>query len=296
MMNLRVPLFALMLLAGLALAEAPSAARAQIAMPPGPPDWLDYGWAQHPLWDDGLAEVSTYDTTTTLSRKPRRHQTTVIVTKEEFTRRLHVRADAPARESNLLPVLKMNVLAGPIPTENYPYTFTASVFLDRANPARCVRATAVTTEWNGITMKDYRNFGPRPILRTHSYWDGEGDRDFTVDPEAVPLEALPLLLRAAKFDEVPEFRMWALPSFMTNRVLGADATSLVVRALADETIETPVGHFPCRTVEVRNVRNEALLMTLWIEKNFPNRMVRKTTTTGREFRLVESRRWNFQDR
>ena len=45
---------------------------------------FDQQWAMHKLWEDGLAEVATYDAERTVYQKKRRFEFVQITVKEEF--------------------------------------------------------------------------------------------------------------------------------------------------------------------------------------------------------------------
>jgi hypothetical protein len=273
-----------------------------------PPGWLNPSWAANALWDDGKAEVSHYDTTRTIYGKPRFHDTTVVVVKEDFTPQFMVKADKPGETAGAFPVLKMHLVAERIDTENYPYDFAASVFVERADPSRCVRATVTSHEWCGITFKSFKGWLTPPLLETRSYWDGEGDAARSLQTGVVPLEAVPLILRSMDFAGKVELK--SLPDLLNNRAGKPSILNLSAWVDGEETIEVPAGRFECHRVNVIKIAEgepEAgappvapgrgtHLMTLWIEKAFPNRIILRADNDGTRFALHESERRAYWER
>ncbi len=254
------------------------------------PDWLDASWAGNPAWDDGKAEVSTYDSTTTIYGKARPHETVMIVVKEDLSSRLHVKADDPARDPAPTPALKFALLSGRIETENYPYDYAITAFHDRRDLSRCVRAVATSHEWCGITFKEIQGWTDPPTLRGYSYWDGEGSVERRLPPGTIPAESLFLLARAL----VPgrEAQMAVVGPLLTTRLPKTDGEEWNVRIAPEtEKVHTGAGFFLCRKVEAGPAGKP--LMTMWVEAAFPNRLIRALGNGGQEFSLRENRRWDY---
>jgi hypothetical protein len=179
-------LLAAALLAGCTFSATPpqEAAEAPPTAPPVDAEVLFHAaWAQDPLWDDGLAEVTLYEAHRPQYGKIESYEAVFIVVKEDFNRDLLVKADPPL-------------------TDNYPYHFMASVFVRRDAPTRLVKLTLGSQEWCGNTFKEIKTVGGRSELITNSYFDGQGDarRPLDLRPGDLLEDQLPLALRGLNFD------------------------------------------------------------------------------------------------
>ena len=80
---------------------------------------FDQGWAMRTYWEDGLAEVATYDAERTVYKKKRAFAYTLLTVKEEFNQQFNVKTDDYKRP-DLFSVMKVNQFCQ-IQTEQYPY-------------------------------------------------------------------------------------------------------------------------------------------------------------------------------
>ena len=255
------------------------------------PDWINARWAADPLWDDGKAEVCEYDATTSIYGKPRAHHTTMIVVKEDFGRGQFVKSDNPGVEpGGALQVLKLALVSERIPTENYDYDYAATLFVERADPSRCVRAVVTSHEWCGISFKEFQGWREPPRVRLYSYWDGEGSRELDAPAGSVPRESLLVALRAMDFSKRAEVE--ALQPWLDTRARKPEAERLTARADDAGTVTVAAGAFDCHRVTVEKQGAPEPAMTLWIEKAFPNRIIR-AAMPGSEMELRNSRRWAY---
>ncbi len=173
-------------------------------------DLLDPNWATNELWNDGQAEVATYNASRIVYGNPRPHTAHLITVYEDFNTDFYVKADWPYGDKPILPVLKLNYVAE-IPTPNYPYRFMVSAFADRADISNLVRMTVSSQEWCGMTFKDFQLWKDRPVQVYHSYWDGQGNGTHALDArEAFFEEELFLVLRALPFEDglMAEFSLY----------------------------------------------------------------------------------------
>jgi hypothetical protein len=166
------------------------------------PAWRDAAEAfgRSPVWRDGKAEVAHYAATRTVYGKPRAHEAVLITVGEDLDTATYTKADPPYRTKTLIAALKLNVIAT-IPTENYPYHYMTSVFVEQADPTRLLKLAQSSQEWCGTTFKEVTGFASRPALRYHSYWGGQGDGEHELPLPAGTLleDQLPVSLRALPF-------------------------------------------------------------------------------------------------
>ncbi len=249
-------------------------------------DYFDERWAEAPLWDDGLAEVATYAAHRAQYGKTRSYDAVLIVVKEDFNRKLYVKADPPFEGKSLLPVLKLNQIHT-YPTENYPYHFLTSVFVRRDRPQQLVKLTNGSQEWCGNTFKEVRARGPKAELEFHSYLDGEGDGVQPLEMLAGDLveDQLPLSLRALRFREGLKFKKRLLPSLISNRLASPELQDAEIEVAGTEAVSTPTGKIMSWKVMVWVASGES---TYWIEQAAPNALVRFVAWDGRDW-LLKSR-------
>ncbi len=249
-------------------------------------DYFNEGWAAAPVWDDGRAEVNTYAAHRVQYGKSRSYDAVLIVVKEDFNRKLYVKADPPFEGKPLLPVLKLNQIQNYL-TENYPYHFLTSVFVQRYRPQRVVKLTNSSQEWCGNTFKELRAWGPKAELEYRSYFDGQGDGVQSLAMAAGDLfeDQLPVSLRALRFREGLRFRARLLPSLISNRVSPEEFQDAEIEIVGTAVVPTPAGNINAWKVSVRMPSGES---TYWIEQAPPNALVKFVASDGRDW-LLKSR-------
>ncbi len=243
-------------------------------------------WGKHAIWDDGLAEVAVYDARRTVYGKTRTFETVLITVKEDFNTVYHAKADPPYQGKQLLSVLKLNRVSE-IQTENYPYRYLTSVFVDRNDVNRLVKMTMGSQEWCGNTFKEVRTWTGRHELVYHSYWDDQGDGVHAIDWDADTLleDQLALSLRALPFSAGYSREMRILPTQISNKATHASPVAGQIRVLRDEAVEAGDTTVVAWRVEV--TFGEAI-QTYWFEKAGHHILVGFDSSDGRSLRL---KRW-----
>ena len=265
---------ALLLVAAL-YRPAPDAAPA----PAAPSPYFDASWSADPQWSDGLAEVAHYAARRVQYGKPRDYEAVLITVSEDFNRAYFAKAEPPYAGKNLQPVLKLNIVAK-YDTENYPYSYLTSVFVDRKDPTALVKLTNSSQEWCGNTFKELKNWVGKAELVYHSYWDAEGDGALPLDWRAGDLaeDQLPVSLRGLRFSPGLELKTRVLPSLISNAVR---KVALVPATLRVESEERIAGMDAWRV----KVAFGELQQTYWFEKGAPHILVKFTSSDGREWTL-----------
>jgi hypothetical protein len=133
---------------------------------------FDPAWSQDGIWDDGKAEVATYDAVRTIYGQGWQHEETRILVSEPMRVDQHVKAEHPYAGKTTHPVLKYHVVSR-LQTTNYPYQLSMSLFLDRAVSWRPIKAVYSSQEWCGITHKDFAFWERPPQFVADSYWEDE---------------------------------------------------------------------------------------------------------------------------
>lgn len=143
------------------------------------------------VWDDGLSEMCYYRATDVVYGEKRAYTRVHMVNRQWMSEATGVKTDAA--DALAVPVLKLNV-AEEIPTENYNYRFLTTVFLHRGDLAP-FKTVFTSQEWCGTTYKHLRWSKDELTVRSFSYFGDEGDREWRLPAETVPVESLFLLAR-----------------------------------------------------------------------------------------------------
>ena len=246
-------------------------------------------WSQDPLWDDGQAEVSLYDATRPQYGRVEPYEAVLIVVKEIFNGRLLVKADAPYRDEQVFPVIKLNAIHS-YWTERYPYHYLLSVFVHRDNPSSLVKLTLGGQEWCGNTFNEIKVFGSRQELISHSYFDGQGDKtqELNLRGNDFVEDQLPLLLRSLKFKTGLQLSVRILPSLVSNRPQNPPElvpTSITVDG--EEEVETALG---TRMAWKVSLQTPNLQQAWWFEKIIPHILLKMDSSDGRTWILKDQTR------
>jgi len=246
---------------------------------------IDRSWGAAPIWDDGLAEVAVYDASRTVYGVSRRFETVMLTVKEDMDRASGVKADPPYQDRDLVTVLKMNLISR-IDTENYPYNYMTSVFVERGDPRVLLKEAQSSQEWCGTTYKEIVAFdGREPRMIHHSYIDGQGDgaRRLAIGPSALTEEQLLLLIRSVTVPPSETETIGVYDSIVTN---GGSAPALRILRLqfaGQETLETPAGRFEATRLDLRagTTDDGPPTMSFWIENAERRALLRFESDDGR---------------
>lgn len=174
------------------------------------------------MWDDGEAEYSVYQGTITRYGKSRPLHARIIVVKEDMDVAQRVKSERGPIRGKTRTVIKQNY-SHDFATGTYDYHQMCSTFLDREE-GWLHKLAMSSIEGCGITyveiLADFNPDASKWRRRSHSYWDGEGDRNETVRAGAlhVAADALPLWLRRLRLDARQSFDVSFFASQLSNRV------------------------------------------------------------------------------
>jgi hypothetical protein len=246
-----------------------------------PPAVWNETWAMQPLWDDGLAEVATYDAERMIYGKIRQFEMTIITVKETFNKGRQVKTDDYTR-NDLFDVLKVNQFAR-IPTDQYPYHFMNSTFVWRNQPTLLYKATNTSQEWCGQTFQEIST-QPRWTLRYNSYFDGEASGEKPLNSGFLVEDQLPVALRSVRFQEGLTWKMSLYPSLMSSHAVVANPETVTA------TVEAVEGESLWK-VEVQ--WENARLNHYYFQQAYPNLMVAMDTWDGRILTLKATSRYAY---
>lgn len=248
-----------------------------------------------PLWDDGLAEVASYDVRELRYGALRDGTATLIVVKETFDADALVKADGPEPPARAIDVVKLNHVLT-VPTGVYTYRQMASVFVrrDRAQPLELVVGSQ---EWCGITHKRLEVRGGRATLHASSYFGGEAERSFDVPmgERTVLYDALPLWLRALDLERGGAREVELVSQQLSNRAPRPSIAPATITVGAPREIEVPAGSFEVVPVMVEHAAGRDVLS---FARGAPHALVRWERADGGSYALRAVRRaayWEMHD-
>lgn len=252
-------------------------------------------FGSHPLWDDGQAEVSLYDVEEPRYGTARRFEARMIVVKEDLRLDTHVKSDRGPVPGETQEVLKLNHLRL-IPTGSYDYHQMLSAYLERAS-LQPVKVSMAHFESCGITFVELLAGAGRLKQVSHSYWEGEADRELTIPFSSDDLlaDALPLRLRGMDFMRKDPLAVKVLPSQIGGRVARPALVPMTLRFKPAQRLEVPAGAFEAVEAELQGPEGKA---RFFFEKAFPHRLIRMETAARGVYTLRKSLRldyWNHHE-
>lgn len=198
-----------------------------------------------PVWDDGLSEMCYYRAVDRIYNLNRAYTRVHLVNRQWMNRDSGVKSSES--DPQAVPVFKLNV-AEEIPTENYNYRFLTTVFLER--PALTpFKAVVSSQEWCGTTFKHLRYRKDHATLKSFSYFPEEGDREWKLDADVVPFEALILIAREVAATREERSVKLLLP-LRTTREADPQSQEARLTPQALERISVDAGTFDAVRVDV----------------------------------------------
>lgn len=173
-------------------------------------------------WYAGLAEISGYDLQQ--SRYGELHEGTsaMIFVTEPFSKKKQVKLDNPSEAgSDKVSVLKLNFTRKFL-TGIYPYSTMTSIF----NPVNtdeyqdAMKVTLSVQEWCGQVFVQLNKNGNRYNAKSYSYFESEGDENFTLPSGYLEDEIFNLIRLNPAL--LPKGEVQITPSLVVNRFLHED--------------------------------------------------------------------------
>lgn len=246
----------------------------------------DPSWRRDRLWDDGNAEFCAYRATWARYGNHYPGRVLLITVKEPWAPELDVKADTPRPDG--FPVLKLNYVRD-VPTGIYTYHQMASVFL-RRNSGQLQKVAATSSEACGISTALARD----GRLATHSYFDGEGDRERPWPRGALPEDGLPLFLRDY-VTAAPPPSLTLLPSLLMGRYATLEPASWTLERGRPEPIEAAGAQ---RQAVPFHLRHGDEHQTWWLAAEAPHTPLRYEHSDGTLYELAKCDRipyWQMHD-
>ncbi|MBB4602279.1 hypothetical protein HNQ93_002152 [Hymenobacter luteus] len=240
-------------------------------------------WAMDRLWEDGKAEVATYEAERMVQGESRRFEHVFITAKEEFNQQYNVRTDSLQRK-DIFPVMRFGQLCS-IPTDTYPYHLQTCLFFRRDQPVQLHKLTTSAQEWGGTTFKVITDDGMQYVQAYNSYQDGQGAGERQLRRTVLFEDALPYTLRSLRFEQLPHFQTDMYELQQTNQATPPVLYHAQVRTEDALTADTPEPAWRVRVALTNQKQN-----VYWFSKKYPHVLLRQTTWDGRTLRLKQVQR------
>lgn len=133
-------------------------------------------------WYQGKAEITSYDLEQARYGEIHSGNAVLIFVTEDFSAKKQVKLDDPAQAGNdRVPIMKLN-LTKKFNTGIYPYSMMQSVFtpVDLKAFPNTLKTTMSSQEWCGHAFTQLNLSGNEYRLTGLSYFESEGDEDFSI--------------------------------------------------------------------------------------------------------------------
>lgn len=190
-------------------------------------------------WYAGKAEITKYDLSQNRYRDIHNGEIVLIFVTEDFLTDKQVKNDNYVNK-NSTPILKTNQLRR-FTTGLYDYSMMTSVFT-RSDGSKTEKITMGSQDWCGHSFVQVNNKKDRYDIQIRSYFESEGDQDFSVKADLLEDEFFnliridPSLINEGTFKILPSLnylrlthrKMEALPATIKKSNLSAGSTTLEI--------------------------------------------------------------------
>jgi len=191
----------------------------------------------------------------------------VFVT-EKMNPDTQIKADHPGAQD--IAILKSNAIRKFF-TGIYPYSILTSIFapVDVQNYPLPLKISSSAQEWCGHAYTQMNLNENEYQVRLHSYFEGEGDKDFNLQ-KVLPEDALWTLIRLAP-SSLPRGEFFMIPAMVYARLAHRPVT--VQKAVSDLSLtgEKSLEGNPLVIYEI-NFPDEQRTLRIFFEKDFPHRI------------------------
>jgi hypothetical protein len=199
------------------------------------------GWADDPVWHDGLVEKAVYAASRVVYDKPRAYEAVFFTNKEQHDLKTLTKSD---KSTETIEVWKLNQVEV-IPTPNYDYKYVTTAH-HAVDGMLLTRLDCGSQEFCGTSFKQYQRRARSDPRAGSNAWDYFG---FSYMPEAgrvqqtvrdadgrgvVPFNSLPLWLRDFDFAKRQTVKFLMLPDQKSNRPTPHEPVEAEVRYAGEE--------------------------------------------------------------
>lgn len=241
-------------------------------------EWKDY-------WYAGKAEITSYKLQQARYGELREGTAALIFVTEDFLPKVQVKADRQ-NVSNIA-ILKLNTTKN-FTTGIYPYSLMTSTFYPVQEEAHALKVTHSMQEWCGqmyVQINNRENFE----VRSHSYFEGFADQEFTV-PKAILENELWSQLRVNP-KELPIGDFEAIPDVGYLKMKHKEIKAYKVKATrtaSNYTLEYPTLDRSL-TIDFSETFPHHILS--WSESYIDGRSGQQMTTSATKIKTLKSAYW-----
>ncbi len=163
-------------------------------------------------WYAGEAEISSYKLEQARYGEIREGTAVLVYVTENFLRDAQVKADY--QNAKNIPILKLNATKK-FNTGVYPYSIMQSTFYPVSNNKHAIKVSSSMQEWCGHVYTQLNNRDQFEIM-SHSYFEGEADKDFKLDKTILENELWSKLRINPKSLPIGDLKI--IPSFEFTRL------------------------------------------------------------------------------
>lgn len=258
-------------------------------------------------WGDGQAELCGYELLFTRYGQERRGTAVTVFTTETFSKESRVKADQGKHDAkDVFPVMKLNVIQD-FQTGIYDYNLMTSVFLAIGEGGGVPAGTPTkisfsAQEWCGQVYEQSLFDAKEIRVTSHSYFDGEADREAKLERKdgGVAEETLLLWARGFAAPYLTPGELKQVPflfSAQTSRLQHLPSTwtlATLSRGAKTQVVVVPGGSFECERygAEIQGPGGEHL-WTIYVESAAPHRIVRWDAPQGVRGELLAGERMKY---
>lgn len=136
-------------------------------------------------WYQGKAELNTYEVEQSRYGEMRQGKAVMVFVTEDFSKSDHVKLDHPEKDwKDKVSVMKLNLVKRFV-TGIYDYSLMLSVFtpVDLKSYPHSLKTTTTLQDWCGQSFMQMNYQGGSYKVQLRSYFESEGDEDFSVDAD-----------------------------------------------------------------------------------------------------------------
>jgi len=260
------------------------------------PSFAQDFWA---YWGDGKGEVSSYRVVVPRYGESREGFSVLVFVTEDISRITRIKVESNAISPNdRVPVLKLNRVVK-FTTGLYDYSLMTSTFSSvnaesGRTPFEPLKISFSAQEWCGHVMQILMPLSDQVELTLHSYFQSEGDqkRNIKLPANAAYEDNLPIWIRELNGDMLAigqKRELQIFPSSWNSRAAQqqADFQPGWIMKEDGETLKSIEGNTSTWrwTWQIGN-RKE----TYWVEKNYPRRILKWSSSDGNQGELKKSLR------
>ncbi|MFT4611227.1 MAG: hypothetical protein ACJA1H_000935 [Glaciecola sp.] len=239
-------------------------------------------------WYASEAEISSYKLEQARYGELRDGTAILVFVTEDFLPQKQVKADRYDNANT--PVLKLNFTKN-FNTGVYPYSIMQSTFYPVNNNQHALKASCSVQEWCGHVYTQLNNRDQFEI-RSHSYFESEGDEDFTLNKSILENELWTQLRLDPESLPVGEFE--AIPSLEFLRLKHIETKPYFAKALNKIGQYIINYHQLDRKLTINYNPNFPYEITSWEEtyKDGYGSTAKTLTTTATKLKTIKSAYWS----